>query len=100
MAIKWGTDTQVQYIDTQYGFPLSIGASGEMSLREDNSRKLLIKLVGTETLLDQAALMAYFRAFLMTKVKGYIARIIKEHGSTFLRWMKICPISRRKFAGC
>ena len=53
MSIKWGTDSKVQYIDPQYGFPLAIGASGEMSLRAEDSRKLLIKLVGTENYLGQ-----------------------------------------------
>ncbi|MCR4721292.1 MAG: SPFH domain-containing protein [Lachnospiraceae bacterium] len=77
MSIKWGTDSKVQYIDPKYGFPLSIGASGEMSLRVEDSRKLLVKLVGTENSLGQQKLMSFFRAFLMTRVKTYIAQIIK-----------------------
>ena len=31
MAIKWGTDSRVEYMDPQYGFMLSIGACGEMT---------------------------------------------------------------------
>ena len=77
MAIKWGTDSKVQFIEPTYGFPLSIGASGEMALRVDESRKLLLKLVGTETDLSQAKIVHYFRAFLMTKVKSYMAQTIK-----------------------
>ena len=79
MAIKWGTDSKVQYIDPQYGFPLAIGASGEMSLRVEDSRKLLIKLVGTENSLGQQKLISFFRAFLMTRVKTYIAQVIKAN---------------------
>lgn len=78
MSIKWGTDSKVQYIDPQYGFPLAIGASGEMSLRAEESRKLLIKLVGTERSLNQQKLVSFFRAFLMTRVKTYIAQVIKK----------------------
>ncbi len=78
MSIKWGTDSKVQYIDPHYGFPLSIGASGEMSLRVEDSRKLLLKLVGTENSLSQQKLVSFFRAFLMTRVKTYIAQVIKE----------------------
>lgn len=77
MAIKWGTDSRVQFIEPTYGFPLSIGASGEMVLRADDSKKLLLKLVGTENDLSQAKLVQYFRAFLMTKVKSYMAQTIK-----------------------
>lgn len=79
MSIRWGTDSKVQYIDPQYGFPLAIGASGEMSLRADDSRKLLLKLVGTENYLGQQKLVSFFRAFLMTRVKTYIAQVIKAN---------------------
>ncbi len=77
MAIKWGTDSKVQYIEPTYKFPLSIGASGEMALNVADSRKLLVKLVGTEKVLDRQKLVAYFRAFLMTRVKTYIAQEMK-----------------------
>ena len=77
MSIKWGTDSRVEFVEPTYGFPLSIGASGEMSLRANDSKKLLIKLVGTEKYLSQAKLVSFFRAFLMTKVKSYLAQTIK-----------------------
>ncbi len=79
MAIKWGTDSKVQYIEPTYGFPISIGASGEMSLRAEDSRRLLLKLVGTESYLGREKLVSYFRAFLMTKVKTYIAQVMKAN---------------------
>ena len=78
MAIKWGTDSRVQFVEPTYNFPLSIGASGEMSLQAVDSRKLLVKLVGTEDDLSQPKLVSYFRSFLMTRVKTYIAQIIKS----------------------
>ncbi|MBQ8210430.1 MAG: SPFH domain-containing protein [Clostridia bacterium] len=77
MAIKWGTDSKVQYVEPTYKFPLSIGASGEMSLSVEDSRKLLIKLVGTECILDRNQLTTFFRAFLMARVKTYIAQEMK-----------------------
>ena len=79
MNIKCGTDSRVQYIEPTYGFPLSIGASGEMSLRAEDSRKLLLKLVGTESYLGQQQLTNYFRSFLMTRVKTYIAQVMKTN---------------------
>lgn len=77
MAIKWGTDSKVQYVEPTYKFPLSIGASGEMALSVEDSRKLLVKLVGTERVLDRNQLTTFFRAFLMTRVKSYIAQEMK-----------------------
>ena len=79
MSIKWGTDSKVQYIEPTYGFPISIGASGEMSLRAEDSRKLLLKLVGTEHFLGQQKLTSFFRALLMTRVKTYIAQAMKSN---------------------
>ena len=79
MNIKWGTDSRVQYIEPTYGFPLSIGASGEMSLRAEDSRKLLLKWGGTERYLGQQQLVNYFRSFLMTRVKTYIAQVMKTN---------------------
>ena len=79
MSIKWGTDSKVQYIEPTYGFPISIGASGEMSLRADNSRRLLLKLVGTENHLGQQKLVGFFRSFLMTRIKTYMAQYMKSN---------------------
>lgn len=79
MAIRWGTDSKVQYIEPTYKFPISIGASGEMTLSVDDSRQLLVALVGTERVLNRQQLTAYFRAVLMTKVKTYIAQTMKSN---------------------
>ena len=79
MSIKWGTDSKVQYIEPVYGFPISIGACGEMSICVKDSRKLLIKLLGTEEYLGQQKLITFFRSFIITRVKTYIAQVIKTN---------------------
>lgn len=99
MSIKWGTDSKVTYVEPTYGFPIAIGASGEMSLRAADSRKLLLKLVGTENFLEQQKLVSFFRAFLMTRVKTYMAQYMKnnavnifeidEHLATFSDAMRV-----------
>ena len=47
MGIKWGTESKVRYVEPEYGFPMELGASGSMNLLVKDSRKLLLKLVGT-----------------------------------------------------
>lgn len=79
MAVKWGTDTKMEYVEPTYGFPIQIGACGEMNLRIEDGRKLLIKVVGTEHGITQAGLAQKFRAFLMTKVKPYMVTLIREN---------------------
>ncbi len=78
MSIKWGTDSQVQYMEPTYHFPLSIGASGEMTLKVANAKQLLLKLVGCEAVLGREKLVSYFRSFLMTRVKSYIAQTLSK----------------------
>ena len=79
MAIKWGTDTKMEYVEPTYGFPIQLGACGEMCLRIEDGRKLLIKVVGTEYGINQAQLVSKFRAFLMTKIKPYVVNLIREN---------------------
>lgn len=101
MAMKWGTDSRVRFIEPQTQIPLDIGASGEMNLQVSDSRKLLIKLVGTTNSLGnkeiltvtaneqmpmqvtvtpaQKALQTFFRAPLMTEIKSYLSATIKSH---------------------
>ncbi len=79
MAIRWGTDSKVQYIDPMYKFPISIGASGEMSISVNDSRLLLVNLVGTENTLERHQLVSCFRGLLMTKVKSYIAQTMRTN---------------------
>ncbi len=78
MAIQWGTDSKIQYMESTYGFPVAIGAGGEMSLKVVDSKKLLLKLVGTEAILCREKIVHYFRSFLMTRIKTYLAQIIRK----------------------
>lgn len=78
MAVKWGTDNKVEYMDPIYNFPLSLGASGDMSICVEDSRKLLIKLVGTEPELNRDKLVYLMRGILLVKFKSVFTREIKK----------------------
>lgn len=82
MPIKWGTDSKVEYVEPTYKFPLAMGASGEMSLRIEDSRKFLIKVAGTDSEVDRQELAQFFRALLMTKIKSYLAQTMSEQRLT------------------
>lgn len=98
MAIRWGTDSKVQYVEPTYKFPISIGASGEMSLSIADSRKILVTWIGTERALERNQLVAFFRALLLTKLKAYMAQAMRasainifeidEHLETFSNEIK------------
>ncbi len=65
-------------MEPTYGFPLSIGASGEMTLRAEDARRLLVKVVGTTAGLSQQMLVQKFRGILMLRLKTYLANLIRE----------------------
>ena len=79
MAVKWGTDSKIEYVEPTYNFPIQIGASGEMTLRVKDGKKLLVKVAGTEKGLTQTGLVQKFRAFLMTRFKTYLSTYIREN---------------------
>ncbi len=89
MGIKWGTDSKVRLFDPMTGMHIELGASGEFSIRVTNSRKLLLKLIGTTGELKQDAILGgsgkgLFRSLVMTQVKSYLAAAIRENGINVL----------------
>lgn len=78
MAINWGMGN-VNFLDpTHNNYAFKIGASGEMSIRISDSRKIITKLVGTETVLDQETIKKYFKAPITTHIKTMLPNILRE----------------------
>ena len=77
MAIKWGVGG-IRYNEPNYNFPLEIGMSGEMFLKVENSKKLLLKIMGTETILDQTHLVELFRGIISNKIKSIFTQKVKN----------------------
>ena len=92
MGIRWGTDSKVRLFDPASGLHVEIGASGNFNIRVSDSRKLVIKLVGTTEGLLQSDIagdgLSYgtgkFKALVMNRVKSNLARIIKEENINIL----------------
>ena len=90
MGIKWGTDSKVRLFDPASGLHIEIGASGEFNIRVTDSRKLLLKVVGTTGGLGQEQLLGvgngkgFFRSMVMTQVKSCLAQTIKENAINIL----------------
>ncbi len=90
MGIKWGTDSKIRLLEPISGLPIEIGACGEFNIRVNNSRRLLLKVVGTTAGFTQGNLFGvngekgYFRSFVITQVKSTLAQIIKEENISIL----------------
>lgn len=87
MALKWGTDSKVRFIEPTMGVPVELGASGEMNLAIADGRKLLIKLVGTMAGIAwdsdskgfTKSIQNSFRPLVSTAVKANLSRVIKDN---------------------
>lgn len=91
MAIRWGTPEKVRFIDPLTGTPLELGASGEMNLQVSDSRKLLLKLVGTMKGIAwdsgegmAKSLQVAFRPLITSAVKINLSSVIKENAIDIL----------------
>lgn len=94
MGVKWGTDTKVRLFDPGSGLYIEIGACGSFNIRVTNSRKLLLKVVGTASELGQneivgdgfstSAMVGKFKSLVMNKVKSILAKTIKEENINIL----------------
>lgn len=86
MAVKWGTDSKVRFIEPTLGVPVELGASGEMNLAVSDGRKMLIKLVGNmkgiaweeEGAGFTKSLQTSFRPLISTAVKSNLSAAIKQ----------------------
>jgi len=91
MAIKWGTPEKVRFIDPLTGIPIELGASGELNIQVSNSRKLLLKLVGTMKGIawdDKSgftkSLQSSFRPLISNAVKTNLSSVIKNEAIDLL----------------
>lgn len=77
MAIKWGTPDKIRLLDPLTGAPLELGASGELNLQVADSRKLLLKLVGTMKGIAWGDLSGGFAKSLQSAFRPLIAKTVK-----------------------
>ena len=100
MAIKWGTDSKVRMFDPASGLHVELGACGQFSLRVSNSRKFILKVVGTADSFSQSEVfgdsadkgksygtnsaVTHFKALIISKVKTFLAKSIKDNGINIL----------------
>ena len=85
MTVLWGTASPMLIQDPIYDVILPVRANGQFTVRVENARKLLSKLIGTIERFDVEILTYFFRGLLMNKIKDYIARIISINHISFLQ---------------
>lgn len=80
MAIRWGMG-EVNFLDpTNNDHVFVIGARGDLSIRISDSRKLILKLVGTKHEFTQSQLMSYFKTPITTHIKTMLPQLLRQMG--------------------
>ena len=111
MALQWGTDSKIRFIEPSMGIPIEIGACGEMNLAVADSRKLLVKLVGTMRGIAWGengagftkSIQNAFRPLISTAVKAHLSNAIKSNNIDILEidesLEKLSEIMRQSIIG-
>ncbi|MBR2152918.1 MAG: SPFH domain-containing protein [Clostridia bacterium] len=73
LDIKWGTTTPIQVQDPKYGVFVPLRAFGQFGLQIEDSRRFLIKLVGTMPFFNTKTLTEYFKGLYITRVKDRLS---------------------------
>lgn len=76
MDVKWGTPTPIQLQDPKYNIFLQVRSYGQFAVNIIDSKKFLIKLVGTLQEFNRENLHNYFRGLYVTKAKDAISSYI------------------------
>ncbi|MDO4507869.1 MAG: SPFH domain-containing protein [Candidatus Saccharibacteria bacterium] len=73
LDVKWGTPTPIQLQDPKYKVFVPIRAFGQFGIQIEDSKKFLLKLVGTLPQFDKVTILNYFRGVYLTKAKDIIS---------------------------
>jgi membrane protease subunit (stomatin/prohibitin family) len=84
LDVKWGTPDPIQLKDPVYKVMIPVRAFGQYAIRITDSKKFLLKLVGTVPVFDSENLSNFFRGALITKIKTQIATGIIKTGISVL----------------
>ena len=84
MDILWGTNSPIPVQDAKYPIILPVRANGQFGVRVSDSKKLIVKMVGTIDKFDQTTLKRYFKGILLTNIKDYIANEFVKNQVSFL----------------
>jgi membrane protease subunit (stomatin/prohibitin family) len=81
---RWGTATPLQIKDPSYELLIPVMAYGQFGVSVENTKKFLLKLVGTLRAFDTASVSDYFKGILLSRIKSDIAQAIIRRRITVL----------------
>jgi len=84
LDVKWGTPSPIQLQDPKYNIFIPVRSYGQFGVQIVDSKKFVLKIVGTLTKFDQDTLLQYFRGVYLAMVKDEIATYISQRRISIL----------------
>ena len=84
LDIKWGTASPIQLQDPKYKIFAPVRAFGQFGIQIEDSKKFLVKLVGTLSQFDKDSIIKYFRGLYLTKSKDAISSYLVHKNISIL----------------
>ena len=84
LDIKWGTSSPIQLQDPKYKVFVPVRAFGQFGIQVEDSKKFILKLVGTLPVFDKMTILKYFRGVYLTKAKDAISSYLIHKGISIL----------------
>ena len=84
LDVKWGTATPIQLQDPKYKVFVPVRAFGQFGIQISDSKKFLLKLVGTLPQFDKKTLLKFFRGIYLTKAKDAISSYLVHKNISIL----------------
>lgn len=84
LDIRWGTPDPIQLQDPKYNVMIPVRAFGQYGICIGDTKRFLLKLVGTLPGFDTETLAEYFQGVFITRIKTEIAKAIIKQGQCIL----------------
>ncbi len=78
LDIKWGTTSPIQIQDPKYKVFVPLRAFGQFGIQVSDSKRFLVKLVGTMRFFNKNTLTDFFRGLYITRVKDSLSTALVE----------------------
>jgi len=82
--LRWGTATSITVRDPKYGVILPLRAYGDITLKVENSKKLLLKFVGVKTYITYEDINQAFRTIVFEKFNNIILSYFEREDVNFV----------------
>ena len=79
MGAKWGTGTPIEMQDPEHNLFIKVTAYGDYSIRVADSKRFLLRLVGTMPYFSQQEIKEYFTGIITMHVRNCIANTMIEN---------------------